>query len=163
LTWLRPINLALGFLTTLAPMAHVLELPNKFSLDGNLWLAVQQHLYRGWGPFWGAPTEIGALATSLILTYGRRRSDAVLWPTLIASIGYACMIVDFFVMNAPVNTAFAAWTSTSLPPDWATYRLRWEAGHAIAALLSLISLAALIWAYLKETGSDSRHPRHLSV
>ena len=153
MTWLRPINLALGVLTVLAPMAHVLELPNKFSLDGNLWLGVQQHLYRGWGPFLGGPTEIGALATSLILAYVRRRSSAVLWPTLIASTGYACMIVAFSFLNLPVNAAVASWTSTTLPSDWATYRVRWEAGHAIAGLLALISLAALVWTYAKETRS----------
>lgn len=39
--------------TLSALTAHVLELPNKLSLDGPLWLAVQQHLYRGWGPYIG--------------------------------------------------------------------------------------------------------------
>jgi len=46
LTWLRWVNLALAVLTMLAPTAHVLELPNKLSLEANLWLAVQQHLYQ---------------------------------------------------------------------------------------------------------------------
>jgi hypothetical protein len=41
-----------------APIAHVLELPNKLALDGPLWLAVQQLLYRGWGLVFG-PVEIG--------------------------------------------------------------------------------------------------------
>jgi hypothetical protein len=147
LRWLRPVNLTFGVLAVLAPMAHVLELPNKFSLDANLWLAVQQHLYRGWGLVLGGPTEIGALATSLILAYVRRRSSAVLWPTLIASLGYACVLTTFFFLNLPVNTAVASWTSATLPPDWAYYRVRWETGHAVAFL---ISLAALVWAYAKE-------------
>ena len=150
MTWLRWVNLALAVLTVLAPTAHVLELPNKLSLDENLWLAVQQHLYQGWGPFLGGPTEVGALATSLILAYVRRRSSAVLWPTLISSVGYACMIAVFVVLNSPVNAAVASWTATTLPPNWGTYRLRWETGHAVAFLLSLISLTALIWAYAKE-------------
>lgn len=151
MTWLRPINLALAVLTALAPTAHVLELPNKLSLDGTLWLAVQQHLYRGWGPFLGGPTEIGALATSLILAHLRRRSRAVWWPTLVASTGYAGMIVAFFFLNSPVNAGIAAWTTTTLPINWQVYRLRWEAGHAIAALLALMSAALLIWSYVKET------------
>ena len=156
MTWLRWVNLALAVLTGLAPTAHLLELPNKLSLDANLWLAVQQHLYRGWGPFLGGPTEIGALTTSLILAYVRRRSSAVLLPTLIASIGYACMIVVFVVLNSPVNAAVASWTTTTLPPNWTAYRMRWEIGHAIAFLLSLISLTALIWAYAKEQSCPSR-------
>jgi hypothetical protein len=142
--------LALAILATLAPTAHVLELPNKFSLDANFWLAVQQHLYRGWGPFLGGPTEIGALATSLILAYVRRRSRIALWPTLVACVGYGGMLAAFFILNLPVNTAVSTWTSATLPPDWTTSRLHWETGHAIAALLSFVSLAAVIRAYMKE-------------
>ena len=131
-------------------MAHVLELPNKLSLDGPLWLAVQQNLYRGWGPFIGAPTEIGALLTSLLLACQRRRTDALLWLTLLACAGYAGMLAAFFVLNAPVNSAFSSWTPATLPPDWMNYRARWEAGHAVAALLSVISAAALVRAYAIE-------------
>jgi hypothetical protein len=120
--WVWLANLVLSLLAVLAPMAHVLELPNKLSLDGELWLAVQQNLYRGWGPFLGGPVEIGALATSLFLALQRRRIGAESWPMLIAS-----------VMRA-------------LPPDWTSYRMRWEIGHALAALLSVISLAAVIQA-----------------
>jgi hypothetical protein len=57
-------------------MAHVLELPNKLALDGGLWLAVQQHLYRGWGPFLGGPAEIGALVTAAApFLYGVRIAE----------------------------------------------------------------------------------------
>jgi hypothetical protein len=59
--------LVAAVLATLAPVAHVLELPNKLRLDGPLWLGVQQQLYRGWGPFIGAPTELAALTATLAL------------------------------------------------------------------------------------------------
>lgn len=88
-------------------MAHALELPNKLSLGANLWLAVQQHLYRGWGPFLGGPAEIGALTVSLILAYMRRRNRVAAGLTLIAAIGYAGMVAAFFVLNSPVNEAVA--------------------------------------------------------
>ena len=52
---LRWTNFVLCILASLPPMAHVLEIPNKLALDGGLWLAVQQHLYPGWGPFLGGP------------------------------------------------------------------------------------------------------------
>ncbi|HEX4173182.1 MAG TPA: hypothetical protein VHY82_11985 [Acetobacteraceae bacterium] len=148
--WIRGINLVFAVLAVFAPMAHVLELPNKLALDAELWLAVQQHLYRGWGPFVGAPTELGALLTSLLLVYLRRRSRAVLAATALASIGYAGMLATFFLLNRPVNAAVALWTATTMPPDWMAYRARWEAGHAIAAALALASLALLIWAYVRE-------------
>ena len=148
--WIRRINIGFAVLVVLAPMAHVLELPNKFALDAELWLAVQQHLYRGWGPYLGGPTEIGALLTSIWLVYLRRRSSTVLAPTVLASAGYAGMLVAFFLLNQPVNVAVASWTPTSMPSDWASYRTRWEAGHAIAAMLSVVSFTALAMAYVKE-------------
>jgi hypothetical protein len=148
--WLRPINIGLAVLVVLAPMAHVLELPNKLTLDAELWLAVKHHLYRGWGPFLGGPTEIGALLTSVWLACLRRRSSTVLATTVLASAGYAGMLIVFFLLNQPVNVAVASWSLASLPPDWMAYRARWEAGHAIAAVLSVMCLAALVWAYVKE-------------
>jgi hypothetical protein len=153
--WIRRINIGFAILVVLAPMAHVLELPNKLALDAALWLAVQQHLYRGWGPFLGGPTEIGALLTSIWLVYFRRRSSTVLAATALASAGYAGMLAAFFLLNKPVNVAIVSWTPTSLPLDWAAYRARWEAGHAIAALLSVVSLAALVWAFVKEQQARS--------
>ena len=153
--WIRYINLGFAVLVVLAPIAHVLELPNKLALDAVLWLAVQQHLYRGWGPFLGGPTEIGALLTTIWLVYLRRRSSTVLAATALASAGYAGMLAAFFLLNKPVNVAVVSWTPTSLPLDWAAYRARWEAGHAIAALLSVVSLAALVWAFVKEQQARS--------
>ncbi|HEX4259687.1 MAG TPA: hypothetical protein VHY76_01170 [Acetobacteraceae bacterium] len=150
MAWLRLANLALGVLAMLAPIAHVLELPNKIALDATLWLAVQKHLYRGWGPFLGGPAEVGALTTSLCLATLRWQRSVVLWPTLIACIGYAGMLAAFFTLNAPVNVSVSSWTPASVPSDWSSYRARWETGHAVAALLSVISLAALAWAWRTE-------------
>ena len=55
---LRLLALVVAVIALLAPAAHVLEMPNKLRIDGPLWLAVQQSLYRGWGPFVGGPAEI---------------------------------------------------------------------------------------------------------
>jgi hypothetical protein len=147
---LRWINLILAALAVLGPAAHVLELPNKLMLDGPLWLAVQQHLYRGWGPFYGAPVEIGALATSVALLVLRRHDAAALRLALVAAIAYAGMIAVFFAFNAPVNAALDGWTAATLPTNWPSYRLRWEAGHALAALLSVVGLVAAARGWLLE-------------
>lgn len=147
---LRIANLALAAIAAVAPLAHLIELPNKLALDGPLWLAVQQHLYRGWGPFLGGPAEIGALATSIALAFVRRKERLLLWPTLAACLSYAAMLAVFFAFDARVNAAVESWTRATLPADWPDYRLRWETGHALAAALSLIGLAALLRAYLRE-------------
>jgi hypothetical protein len=139
---LRCANLILAILATVAPIAHVLELPNKLALDGPLWLAVQQHLYRGWGPLLGGPAEIGALATTLVLVVlGKDRRTR--WLFALAAAAYALMLISFFALNNPVNMAVNTWTPATLPSDWPSYRLRWEAGHALAALMSAVGLAAL--------------------
>jgi hypothetical protein len=147
LIWLRRANLALALLAMLTPLAHLLELPNKFSLDAPLWLAVQQHLYRGWGPILAGPAEIGAFASTLFLAHLRRRGGRVLLLTVIGRVGYAGMLAAFVVLNAPVNVAVSLWTSLTIPSDWTSYRIRWETGHGIAAVLSVISWAVLAWAY----------------
>ena len=50
---LRTANLIIAFIATTAPIAHVLEMISKLTLDGALWLGVQQHLYRDWGRYLG--------------------------------------------------------------------------------------------------------------
>jgi hypothetical protein len=135
-------------------MAHVLELPNKLALDGGLWLAVQQHLYRGWGPFLGGPAEIGALTTAAALLFVRRSNSRTRRLTAIATAAYGAMIVAFFLFNAPVNEAVRGWTSSTLPSDWPAYRLRWETGHALAALLAVIGLVAMVRASFVETSQS---------
>jgi hypothetical protein len=144
MTKLRLINLALAVLAVPAPLAHVLELPNKFALDGPLWLAIQQNLYRGWGPFLGGPVEIGALASSLALLLPRYHDPRARGWNALAAACFAGMIGAFFIFNAPVNDAINRWTVTTLPPDWPDYRLWWETGHALAALLAAVALTVTI-------------------
>ena len=152
----RWANLLLALLAVPAPLAHLLELPNNLALDGPLWLAVQQHLYRGWGPWLGAPAEIGALMTALLLIHKRRTHPRTRRLTWLAAAVYTAMLATFFLFNAPVNTAVNGWTAATLPANWEDYRLKWEAGHAIAALLSLIGLyASLRCVWLEQSAERS--------
>jgi len=149
-------NLILAILAALPPLAHVLELPNKFTLDGGLWLAVQQHLYRGWGPFLGGPAEISALITTVALLVLRRKTPQTRLLSAMAAAAYTAMLITFFLFNDPVNKAITNWTPATLPSNWADYRLRWEVGHAIAALFSVAALAALVRARMIERGDSSQ-------
>ena len=147
--YLRGFNLLLAAVAVTAPMAHVLELPNKLALDGPIWLAIQQSLYRGWGPIFG-PVEIAALLTTIALGVARRGNPPSLWRTILAAAGYAAMLGAFFAFNEPVNSAVTRWTADSLPSDWPDYRLQWEIGHALAAALSIVALSALIGAWWRD-------------
>lgn len=140
----------LGAAVTLAALAaHVLELPNKFSLDGPLWLAVQQNLYRGWGAFVG-PFEVTAVVSTWVQCRLVRKRQPVLGPTLLAAFLLSAALVTFFVLNAPANAAFASWTPATLPPDWPSYRLRWETGHALSFVFVLVAFIALLRAFVLE-------------
>ena len=147
MTNLRWLTLVIAVWALLAPAAHLLEAPNKFALDGPLWLSVQQSLYRGWGALIGGPSEIAALALSLYLWITTKCSARSRRFHAIAAGAYAGMLVAFFVFNAPVNDAVDGWTWAALPDDWQSYRQKWEIGHAISALLAMIGL----WATLKGT------------
>ena len=48
---LRTANLIITFIKTTAPIAHTLEMISKLTLDGPLWLGIQQHLYRVGGRY----------------------------------------------------------------------------------------------------------------
>lgn len=67
---------------------------------------------------------------------------------------YAAMLADFFVFNRPVNEAVRDWTPVTLPSNWSDYRLRWEIGHSLTALFSVIAFVTLIRRRIHE-GSES--------
>jgi hypothetical protein len=62
---------------------------------------------------------------------------------MVAALSYAGMLAAFFVFNRPVNIAIAALTPATLPPDWQDYRMLWEVGHTLAALLAIVGLIAV--------------------
>ena len=150
---LRTANLIIAFIATTAPIAHALEMISKLTLDGPLWLGIQQHLYRGWGEIFG-PVEIVAFLSTLALLVVTRRHRSSRRAYLVALVCYAAMLADFFVLNRPVNEAVRDWTPVTLPSNWSDYRLRWEIGHSLTALFSVIAFVKLIRRRIHE-GSES--------
>ena len=150
---LRTANLIIAFIATTAPIAHTLEMISKLTLDGPLWLGIQQHLYRGWGEIFG-PVEIVAFLSTLALLVVTRRHRSSRRAYLVALVCYAAMLADFFVLNRPVNEAVRDWTPVTLPSNWSDYRLRWEIGHSLTALFSVIAFVTLIRRRIHE-GSES--------
>jgi hypothetical protein len=146
---LSTLNLVIAAFVVTGPMTHVLELPGSMRLDGALWLAVQQELYRGWGALFG-PVDILALLTTIVLAFLRRGTARRFRLTVAAAVTYGLMIAAFFVFVAPVNRAVVGWTAATLPPDWESYRLQWEGGYLIAAVLSIIALLFIGAAWFRE-------------
>lgn len=142
---LNLVTLTVAFIVVLPPFAHFLEMPSKLTLDGPLWLGIQQHLYRGWGPVFG-PFIILAFLLSLwqaLIDKANQRSFAI------AALCYAAMLACFFIFNYPVNAALNQWTASTLPPDWSNYRLKWEIGHTLSALFAAIAFVTLLRLHLR--------------
>jgi len=146
---IRTIALVIAFLATTAPISHLLELPSKLTLDGPLWLSIQQHLYLGWSTFYG-PIQILALVVCVVLFVVSRRDPDYRNAYLVAALCYVSMILYFFLFNDWVNQTLAHWTATTLPANWSQYRLKWETGYALAALFSLIAFVTLLHARIRE-------------
>ena len=64
------------------------------------------------------------------------------------------MLADFFAFNRPVNEVLSSWTPATLPADWSNYRVRWEIGHALTDLFSVIAFATLIHQRIHERGGS---------
>jgi hypothetical protein len=143
----RWISLIAAIVAVLAPMAHVMELPNKLAIPGPLWLDVQQTLYRGWGPFLGGPAEITAIISTFVLLVFRLRLGPNWRLTAVAVACYTGMLLSFFFLNNPVNIAVAHWSTDTLPADWPRFRLQWEMGHLISDVLAIIALLSLLKAW----------------
>jgi len=142
-TRLRWVAIATTGVVLAAASAHMLELPNKLRLDGPLWLAVQQNVYRGWGPMIG-PFEILSIASSWLLAVRSRGMRQLSVPSGFAAVCMTLALVVFATVVAPVNRAFAGWTPATLPSDWPIWRLRWELGHALGFVFTLCAFVALI-------------------
>jgi hypothetical protein len=56
---------------------------------------------------------------------------------------------------SPVNGRIAAATPATLPPDWTAWRMRWETGHAVAALLVVVALVVLLRGVLRQARAAS--------
>ncbi|WP_274425235.1 DUF1772 domain-containing protein [Chelativorans sp. YIM 93263] len=127
--------------------AHLIELPNKITLDREAYFTVQQ-IYRGWALF-GIPL-FAALSTSLILAV-LSRSEGL--PFLYASASFILVLVSlitFFTWIFPANQATENWTT--IPENWEALRRQWEYTHAVNAVMMLAALVSAIMSALTWTG-----------
>ena len=142
----QTIAITLVALTMGTSFAHVLEWPAKLNYTGEFYLRLQTSLYAYWGPprITGF-VEPAAVLSVLFLAVLCRAHPVTLRLTVGAAI---CLLlafpVVFFWRVAPANgTFFHAARAGMLPPDWDSWRMRWETGHAIRFLLHLIAFALL--------------------
>jgi len=155
LKFVRFVNLLLVALTLGMAFCHVLEYPGKLALSGPEWLTVQHNIYVAFGVV-GAIIEVTAILTTWIVFAQIRGWKAARVLTLAAAIAATAALGVWFGWVDPVNTALNAWTPETLPDNWMRFRDRWEAGHAVSAVLFLLAFSALVVAILTETENPQR-------
>ena len=143
----RFISLFLTALTAGVVLSHVMSRAGKISLPGQLFVTVQNTLYREWGKKVGA-IELGAFLSSLAVAFLGRSRNITFALCLACSF---CLLAMFFVWAVfinPINVQVRASTSESFPADWASLRDRWHRLHAVRAMFAIAGLAAQISAVL---------------
>lgn len=155
----RFITLLLTALLMGTTLCHTMELPAKMLYNAELWATVNKSLYWVFAPPVGAIIEMGAILSTIVLTFLVRKHRPAFRLTLIATL---CLVVAFFVIwigfIAPMNAQIEQWTVGSLPADWTQVRNQWEYSHATRFLLHLIGFSALLLSVLRETPTS--YPRN---
>jgi hypothetical protein len=139
-------------------VAHALELPGKLYLDRQTYSAVQLIYYPGF-TIAGAIAEPGGIVATALLAFLTPQDTFDFWLVLIALAGMVVMVAIYWIVVHPVNRfwlegqhidaraagffAFGA-KREGWKPDWADLRNRWEYGHVARAIITSVSLLALV-------------------
>jgi hypothetical protein len=143
----RALRIAAIVLAALAMgmhLAHALEFAPKRQWDADTYIAVQASLYRWFGII-GPLLEVGALllvATLVAKTW--QDADARRLP-LVSAIALIIALATWALVVLPANAPLAAWSASSIaPPDWMTWRDRWQSGQAGIFVVHLVGFCALV-------------------
>jgi uncharacterized membrane protein len=143
----RFISLFLTALTAGVVLSHVMSRAGKISLPGQLFVTVQNTLYREWGKKVGA-IELGAFLSSLAVAFLGRSRNITFALCLACSLCLLAMLFVWAVFINPINVRVRASNPGAVPADWVSLRDRWHRFHAIRAILAIAGLSALISAVL---------------
>jgi Domain of unknown function (DUF1772) len=147
---LRFVSLLCAALVAGLTVTHVLEIPGKRTLGGGEWLAVQHTFYGGFAIVGGIAEVLALLTTCGVLVLVRQDRTASLL-TLVGALSFLGMLLSYAFGNRPINDLVASWTPSTLPPDWTSYRDRWDTVHTVSAGLAMVALITLLVATLRDT------------
>lgn len=155
-TW-RYAALMLSALTMAMSFAHAMEMPARMNWDAALWTGttVDGALYVMFGTFGGGILVLNLIALVAVAFLARRHAVVPRRLSFGAAALFILSFALFWIVIAPVNSEIAGWAGGNIPADWADWRLRWETGHLVNAVLQLTGFAALCWSVLEETPPGS--------
>jgi len=134
--------------TMSAAVAHLMEMPAKMRYERELYVRLHRTLYPTFGTTAG-PAEALAVASTAALAWRAQRNHCP--SSRLTVVAAACLAAAhgmFWRVVQPANVEMMRWPLDAIPRDWATWRNRWEYGHAVRAGLVTAGLGALTWAVL---------------
>jgi hypothetical protein len=151
------LGLLLVAVTMGLALAHALELPGKFRLDRNTYVAVQGIYYPGF-TIGGLIGEFGGLVVLLVLLFMVPFGTERFWWTA-AAFGFLVSghavywlvthpVNNFWVKDIDMSGAGAAFFSLlsardGAAGDWTQMRAVWEYSHVARACLAMASLVSM--------------------
>jgi len=124
--------------------AELWDLPARLAMQGRNWLYamnMREALLDGTA---GPLLQIATVGTAFVLL-GMVRDDArSFWWSLAAAITLLLAFIVWWAFVYPVEMRVSNLTPASLPVNWQSLRLRWEAGQVVRAALSIIALCTLV-------------------
>jgi hypothetical protein len=99
----------------------------------------------------GAVIEVGAILVAAGLAYLVRGRQPAYRLSLVGAGLLLLALISWAVFIAPANSVMGAWTPETVPPDWTSWRNRWEYTHAANFVLKLAGFGALLASVLAET------------
>ena len=98
-------------------------------------------------PFWYNLTFLLTLAEVIIQW---RQSGRL--PVWVATSALLWMLASVYSLIAlvPINNRIKSWEKATPPPDWKTYRLRWDLRHRWRVVLLTIAFAFLIVGFISK-------------
>jgi hypothetical protein len=151
----RTLVMVLSGLTMGLTFAHVLELPQRLQYDAELWVALTRPnaLYRYFGVV-GGPIEVAAVLGAIMLAAVLRHERLSGRLALAAALFHSAALAAWATIVAPANAAIGEWGRRGIPPDWETWRTRWELGHTFGFVLLTLGFCLLVLTLLREERSD---------
>jgi hypothetical protein len=134
--------------------AHLFELSGKLTMSPLEYMIVQG-IYRSWAQF--GTVIFAAMLLTLLAAVMRRDQRTVFILSLVSFVCLTGTQVVFWLFTYPMNAVSSYWT---IPPEhFEAARRQWEYSHSVSAVLTFMSLLAIVSAVAVDASLVTPHGR----